>query len=300
MVSFELSHTWDGHMAIHLFKKSSNSPTKHIKRKVLLLGDEAVGKTSLIRKFVMDKFDDKYIATIGTKVTKKELELESYGENVYLTLMIWDVLGQKGYKTIQIASFRGADGVILVCDFTRKETLKSLEDYWLPNIIKAMKKNRMVFVANKSDLKGKAEFSLADLQRIATKFESECYPSSAKTGENVEDVFLALGKKLVLYKKDDEEEEESLSEELPEEMTVVEATDWVINDFCQGYGDIEVAMPVIRQQFTRAGVDIRNPSKKGLLKVIDQLAEVERGFKDERTIRDNRTRRRLLMERVKE
>lgn len=286
-------------MVIYLFRRSSKTQTKHIKRKILLLGDEAVGKTSLIRKFVMDKFDDKYIATIGTKVTKKELELESYGEDVFLTLMIWDVLGQKGYKTIQTASFRGADGVILVCDFTRKDTMTSLEEYWLPNIRKALRKQRMVFVANKSDLKEKAEFTLNDLQTMATRYKSESFASSAKTGENVEDLFLALGKMLVLYKKEGDKEEVPFTEELPEEMTIVEATDWVINDFCQGYGDLETAMPVIRQQFTRANVDIRKPTKKGLLKVINQLAEVERGFKDDSTVKRNRTRRRLVLERIK-
>jgi hypothetical protein len=62
---------------------------------------------------------------------------------------------------------------------------------------------------------------------------------------------------------------------------------------------METAMPVIRQQFTKAGVDIRNPTKKGLMKVIDQLGEVEKGFKDDRIVRENKTRRRLVLERIK-
>src|SRR5437773_8000902 len=66
-----------------------------IKRKILLLGDASVGKTSLIRRFVVDKFSDDYITTIGTKVTKKDLRLESPGKVTDLTFMIWDVLGQK-------------------------------------------------------------------------------------------------------------------------------------------------------------------------------------------------------------
>src|SRR3990170_686092 len=79
-----------------------------IKRKVLLLGDASVGKTSLIRRFVVDKFSDDYITTIGTKVTKRDLRLELGNRTVDLSLMIWDVLGQKGYKGIQESAFRGS------------------------------------------------------------------------------------------------------------------------------------------------------------------------------------------------
>src|SRR5207302_8623451 len=66
----------------------------HIKRKILLLGEGAVGKNSVIRRFVGDKFSDEYITTIGTKVTKKDLRIESPGKVTDLTFMIWDVLGQ--------------------------------------------------------------------------------------------------------------------------------------------------------------------------------------------------------------
>src|SRR5207249_11546858 len=107
----------------------------HIKRKILLLGDGAVGKTSLIRRFVVDKFSDDYITTIGTKVTKKDLRLESPGKATDLTSMIWDVLGQKGYKGIQESSFQGAKGALLIYDVSRQETLQSLQDYWIPHLM---------------------------------------------------------------------------------------------------------------------------------------------------------------------
>jgi small GTP-binding protein len=288
-------------MSSSLFVKSGKGATKHIKRKVLLLGDGAVGKTSLIKKFVLDKFDDKYIATIGTKVTKKELEITNNGENIYLTLMIWDVLGQKGFKGIQSASFKGADAVIFVCDLTRKETLDSLEEYWLPILGDRGVRIKKIFVANKSDLEQNAKFSLSELYDLASKYSSNAYSSSAKTGTNVEEIFLSLGKTLIgVEPVEEEEEEETINlEELPGEMNVVEATDRVVKDFCTVYGDMELAMPVIRNQFKKAGVDVRNPTKQGLLKVIDMLADVERDFRDERIVRENRTKRRLLVKKVK-
>lgn len=286
-------------MVIHILRKSRKSASKHIKRKILLLGDGAVGKTSLIRKFVTDKFDDKYIATIGTKVTKKELHLKSEDGTIFLTLMIWDVLGQKGYKATQLSSFKGADGVILVCDFTREETLKSLEEYWLPRIGDNLSKLKLVFVANKSDLTNDAHFSLAELQNMASKYGSEGFSSSAKTGENVEKLFLNLGRMLTGTKVEEEGKELEVAEELPSEMTIVAVVDFVINDFCNSYGDMEIAMPIIRQQFARAGVNIQDPTKEGLSKVIDLLAEVEEDIRDKKTVSENRTKRQLLLERVK-
>lgn len=286
-------------MVLHILKKTKKSGSKHIKRKILLLGDGAVGKTSLIRKFVTDKFDDKYIATIGTKVTKKELQLKGEDGPIFLTLMIWDVLGQKGYKTIQLSSFKGADGVILVCDFTREETLRSLEEYWLPSMGDNLSKLKLVFVANKSDLTNDAHFSLEELQNMASKYGSEGFSSSAKTGENVENLFLNLGKMLTGTNVEEEGKELEIAEELPSEMTIVAVADFVINDFCNNYGDMEIAMPIIRQQFARAGVDIQDPTKEGLSKVIDLLAEVEEDFRDRKTVSENRTKRQLLLERVK-
>jgi small GTP-binding protein len=279
--------------------KSSKSTPKNIKRKILLLGDGAVGKTSLIRKFVLDKFNDKYIATIGTKVTKKELEISTEDEKFYVTLMIWDILGQKDYKSIQARSFKGADGVILVADFTREETLGSLEEYWLAVIANRIPSLQMVFVANKSDLKKEAQFTMKDLQKMAAKYDAEFFSSSAKTGENVEKLFITLGKKLI------EEKEEVAQEQMrpaaeEEEMTLVLVTDKIINDFCDNFGNLELAMPIIRRQFSEANVDIRKPTSKGLLRVIDLLAKVEQGYKDAATVNQNKIKRRLLVQKVKD
>jgi small GTP-binding protein len=286
-------------MVFQVLKRSMKIEAKHYKRKVLLIGDGAVGKTSLIRKFVTDKFDDKYIATIGTKVTKKELELKGPGQNIFLTMMIWDVLGQKGYTSIQAASFKGADGVILVSDLTRSETLKSLEEYWIPNIGDNLTKLHYVFAANKSDLKDQAQFTIDDVKMVASRYDSEAYSCSAKSGDNVEDMFTSLGKMLIKGPKTQRIVDVPEHVDLPESMSVVEATDMIINDFCSGYGDMEIAMPVIRQQFTRAGMDIRNPTVEGLRKVIELLVQVERDFKGESDTRKNYSRRKMILSRVK-
>src|SRR3972149_11083471 len=112
--------------------------TEYLKKKVVILGDGAVGKTSLIRRFVVDTFSDEYITTIGTKTTKKDVVVDFDGKEWNLSLMVWDVLGQKGYSEVQNSALEGARGVILVYDVSRPETRGSLVDYWIPRVWKGV------------------------------------------------------------------------------------------------------------------------------------------------------------------
>ena len=260
-----------------------------IKRKVLLLGDGSVGKTSLIRRFVVDKFSDDYITTIGTKVTKRDLRIDTGNRQVDLSLMIWDVLGQKGYKGIQDSAFRGARGVLLVCDLSRPETSRSLEEYWVPRFRAVTGSIPMVVVGNKVDLvpdKAKAGEGVRELGR---QLRSPAFVSSAKTGENVEGVFLAMGRLVIALPEEVSEAGEALEDEGP--LTLVAATDQIIMDFCKEFGDMEAGMPLVRQQLTRAGVDMNAPTPDGLRLAVDYLAEVEAGFRNADEVEANRLRR---------
>ena len=75
------------------------------------------------------------------------------------------------------------------------------------------------------------------------------------------------------------------------EDSIVAGTDRIMSDFCKEFGDIETAMPIVKQQFTKAGVDVKAPTKDGLLRVIEYLAEVEQGFKPATQVSENRSRR---------
>ena len=85
-----------------------------MKTKIVLLGDGGVGKTSLIRRFVVDQYSDDYITTVGTKVFKRSLSLGHDAAEVEVSMQIWDVLGQKGYSGVQETAMKGAQGVLLV------------------------------------------------------------------------------------------------------------------------------------------------------------------------------------------
>ena len=173
---------------------------KSLKLKLCLVGESAVGKTCLIRRFVFDQFDDKYIGTLGTKVTKKEIKIQHPESNgvIDVNLMIWDIMGQQGFRQLlQEAYFFGAQGLIAVCDLTRKNTLSELHS-WMDSVHSVTKDIPVIFLGNKSDLDNYQEFNLNEVKKLAQRYgNSEAFLSSAKTGENVELAFHKLGEKIL-------------------------------------------------------------------------------------------------------
>jgi small GTP-binding protein len=266
-----------------------------VKRKVVLLGDSAVGKTSLIRRYVLDKFDDKYITTIGTKVTKKEMSIERDNAIIDLTLMIWDVLGQQGYTSIQAKSYRGADGVMLVYDLTRQESLDNIESYWLAELNKVAENVPAVLVGNKVDLQDEREVSKDYSNDFAERLGTPHFLSSAKTGENVERLFLRLGEVVV---KSVGTEAMSQAEE-KDILSLTDAADRIMVDFIESFGDQEMGMAIIRQQFKKAGVDISSPTKESLHKAVTLMATAERDFKSDKEVSVNLAKRKAMIDRIK-
>ena len=280
-----------------------------LRKKIVLLGDSAVGKTSLIRRYVFDRFEDSYISTIGTKVTLKELRIQTEKKDVDLTFMIWDLIGREGYHSLHARSFEGVQGAILVADLTRKETLASLERYWIPSLFKVVDSVPLIFACNKSDLYEEFEFDYEDLAEVASRYNvgyddrlpqwlGTSFSTSAKEGSKVEEVFESLGH-LVLFTQKEEDPVKDLYERLvathtqrtSDRRTIVGALDAIVVDFCDGFDDYRLAMPILRQEIIRAGIDVRNPSKEGVLKVVEYLAEAESEFKDEKTVVSNLEKR---------
>ena len=170
---------------------------RRMKIKICLVGEAAVGKTSLIRRFVLEDFDDKYIQTLGTKVSKKELTVPHVdGEAVKVDMTIWDIMGQKGFRELlKEAYFYGAKGVIAVADVTRKTTLDDLDD-WIEGVYSVTGKIPIQFMANKWDLKEQAELGEEELVQATKAYDSSFFFTSAKTGESVENAFQNLAERI--------------------------------------------------------------------------------------------------------
>jgi len=167
-----------------------NEPIKYV-RKVCLVGDPAVGKTSLVRRFVLDQYDDSYISTLGAKVMKKDVDLSFDDIDYLMSLMLWDVMGQKHFRIIESVAFQHVSCALIVCDLTRKETFDNLS-YWIEALTNISGRIPLIILANKSDLKNDIEVNEDMIIEFSEKFDSTYFMTSAKDGTNVETAFKKL------------------------------------------------------------------------------------------------------------
>lgn len=168
-------------------------PRKRLKAKICLVGDGPVGKTSLVRRYVLNMYDDRYIATIGTKVSRKEVQVPQPADRpVTVDLIIWDIMGHAGIRDLLgDAYFKGVSGVLAVCDMTHRRSLERLEA-WMKAVESVAGEVATLVALNKADLEGAAEFGEDEAGRIADAFGGEALATSARTGENVEEAFRLL------------------------------------------------------------------------------------------------------------
>jgi small GTP-binding protein len=174
-----------------------------MKVKIALLGEGTVGKTSLLRRFVYDEFDDKYLKTFGTKTTKKVMDITDPADNasVELTLLITDLMGQTELVGLHDRYLYGCKGAFVVCDITNRKSMEMMND-WAKKIVSVTGQIPMIFVANKFDLLDKAMFDLEIILDLADQFSAPCYFTSAKTGENVEAMFNTMAQKMLPLRHD--------------------------------------------------------------------------------------------------
>ncbi len=169
------------------------TPKPRMKMKICAVGEEAVGKTSLIHRYVADSYEDDYIRTIGTLISKKTVEMEGAdGEPAVVDAVIWDIMGRKGFMDLlRDAYFYRANGVFGVLDTTRKVTLEALHG-WLEGVTNAVGSVPILILANKEDLKKEADVTKKDVKAFAEQWDATLFYTSAKTGNNVGEAFEGL------------------------------------------------------------------------------------------------------------
>ena len=169
------------------------SAPKQFKLKLTLIGEQAVGKTSLVRRFVAHSFDEKYITTLGFVVSKKTVTVDRPAGPVEADLVISDIMGKQAFLDLfGNAYFHGTQGVLAVFDVTRKETLATLGT-WIMKMQDQAGSMPVVVLGNKIDLSDRRATTDADVsEALRAVGPAGLLYTSAKTGENVEEAFLRL------------------------------------------------------------------------------------------------------------
>ena len=158
--------------------------------KIVIIGDAAVGKTSLINRFVENSFSEDYRATLGANIIRKDVNLD----NTKVRLIMWDLAGQEKYRVVRSMYFQGCEGALLVYDVTRYHTLDNINNKWLKDYKKHVKKKgAFILIGNKTDLKDQVAIPTERGKELATKIKASHFiETSAKLGENIEEAFSLL------------------------------------------------------------------------------------------------------------
>ncbi|PAA64349.1 hypothetical protein BOX15_Mlig011637g1 [Macrostomum lignano] len=170
--------------------------------KIVMIGDSAVGKTSVLTRFANNNFSQSFIATIGIDFTMRTIELN--GKKV--KLQVWDTAGQERFRTITTAYYRGAMGIVLVYDVTDAESFDNIRT-WISNIDQhASSDVEKLLLANKCDLVDERAVSVERGEKFAADNQMRFYECSAKTGQGVQEAFTQIARdiKAKLDRRNDE------------------------------------------------------------------------------------------------
>ena len=182
--------------------------TKNIKKmfKLIVLGDAAVGKTTLVNKFLRKEQFGDYRPTIGINITTQNYHVQGYKDDI-IQFLIFDLAGQEFFKRVRHEYYIGVNCAFIVYDVTRKDTFKEATNFWFNDARKEMGNIPIVLVGNKIDLIEQREVSTEEGIAIASKLHSSFIETSALENINVQDTFKIVGIGLFFQSLDDLEEE---------------------------------------------------------------------------------------------
>ncbi|MGH1481929.1 MAG: Rab family GTPase [Geminicoccales bacterium] len=163
-------------------------------RKLCILGDFSVGKTSLVRRYTCNEFSDNYVATAGAKIHQHQSKIEVGSEEIEVEQSIWDVEGSQYGEQLVKSYIAGASGALIVGDLTRDDMLASMTSH-AEKFLAYRPGRPVVFALNKSDLVAKEE--RADGAELVRNFGGQVIQTSALTGEEVIAVFHAMYRRIL-------------------------------------------------------------------------------------------------------
>jgi small GTP-binding protein len=167
--------------------------------KIVILGNAAVGKTSLINQFVENAFREDYKPTLGANIIRKDVDIDGEDAHTKIRLIMWDLAGQEKYSVIRSMYFQGCEGALLVYDVTRYNTFDSIKSKWLRDFKKYIRKEGVyILIGNKTDLSDQRVVPTEKGKDLAENIQASHFiETSAKMGENIEEAFLLLVKQIL-------------------------------------------------------------------------------------------------------
>lgn len=159
--------------------------------KLTLLGEASVGKTSLVYRFIENKFRENYKSTLGVNLLKRDLTLEEFGD---VSVQIWDLGGQESFKSLRRLYLEGANGGLVIYDCTKRSSFEKLSD-WINDFRTARGDEPLILIGNKNDLNMNVKEKEA--KEFARANNMEFISTSAKMGTNVEDAFIGITKQIL-------------------------------------------------------------------------------------------------------
>ena len=166
----------------------------NISCKVVLVGDAGVGKTSIIERYINDKYDENQKTTLVSSYTFKKIDIKKYNKSV--SLDIWDTAGQEVYRSLSKNFYLNASIGILVYDISRKASFESIRDYWYEQL-KTFGEEKMIFdvVGNKTDLFQREEVPENEARNFAKSINAGFHLVSCKDCVGIKDLFEDCGRK---------------------------------------------------------------------------------------------------------
>ena len=162
--------------------------------KILMLGDSEVGKSCFLMRYSDNVFVENYITTIGLDYKLKTIKLDS---GKIIKVQLWDTAGQDKYRTIAKNYYKGSHGILLLYDTTKMSSFENIRE-WIQDIRQEVCPKSIIFlIGNKIDLTEQRKIAKEQGEELAEEFKIPFFEASAKSGENVDEVFKALYEKII-------------------------------------------------------------------------------------------------------
>lgn len=168
-----------------------------IEAKVVLLGATSVGKTCIVTRATSDFFDPEQVSTVGASFSAKTIETE----DCRVTLRIWDTAGQERFRSLAPMYYQGSQAAIIVFSIDSDDSFKEASQ-WVEELKSHFEQMPLLYlVGNKADLQNDRNVTVDDAEKLAESISAVYFETSALTGQNIDELFLAIAEKIKLVEK---------------------------------------------------------------------------------------------------